>query len=305
MTTKVFSVRVCSAFASLLVGALALVGPASAVGEALPKEVKVRNVEFVLIPEGWFFKTGGVPGVNEETAGNKKIWLDAFYIGKHEARARDLEPFMNQLNDKGRALYGGATESCSLRPGASGKYALVEPDKDLPATHLSWTLADQWVRWLGFRMPTEAEWEKAARGSDQRVYPWGDELPDETYANFNTPSAEGCIVWPVDRPIKGQSPYGVLNMAGNVREYVADWENPEFDRQLAEDARNPVAPRAGEGTKMLKGGRWASSKEELRISNRNTGAPDQPFRCNGARFALDVAAVREYLVKGNAVVITH
>jgi iron(II)-dependent oxidoreductase len=211
---------------------------------------------------------------------------------------------MNQGSAVEKGVYGGATESCTLRPDKTGKFVLVQPAADLPATHLSWSLADQWSRWLGFRLPTEAEWEKAARGSDQRNYPWGNELPDETYANFNTPSAAGCIVWPVDRPSKGKSPYGVFNMAGNVREYVADWVNPDFDRELIDGARNPVAPRSGQGTKMLKGGRWASSLTELRISDRITTNSEAPFRCNGTRFALDVATMREHLAKGSAVVIT-
>lgn len=288
---------------SCLIGCLGLAGASMADSAGLPKEVKVRNVEFVLIPEGWFFKTGGIAGPSEETNGNRKVWLDAFYIGKYEARARDLEPFMNRFGERERGAYGGVTESCTLRPDDTGKYALVQPAADLPATHLSWALADQWARWMGFRLPTEAEWEKAARGSDQRIYPWGDELPDETHANFNTPSAAGCIVWPVDRPAKGRSPHGIYNMAGNVREYVADWENPDFDKQLADGARNPVAPRGGDGLKMLKGGRWASSAWELRLAYRVTTPPETPFRCNGTRFALDVATVREHLGKGTATVV--
>ncbi len=302
MTSSFSKFRFLLACFGLLTGGLALAGTAGAASETLPKEIKVHNVEFVLVPEGWFFKTGGVPQGNEETGGNKKIWLDAYYIGKYEARARDLEPFLNKVKGNWRVLYGGDTESCSLRMGTSGQYELVSSEDDLPATHLSWSLADQWARWLGFRLPTEAEWEKAARGSDQRVYPWGNEPPDETYANFNTTSR--CLVWPVVRLSKGQSPYGAFNMAGNVREFVADWKNPDFDSQLAEGARNPVSPRADKGMKMLKGGRWASSPETIRVSSRIVATPDEPFQCNGTRFALDAAVVREHLANGNASVIS-
>jgi formylglycine-generating enzyme required for sulfatase activity len=294
--------RLGLAFAGLLTGWLVLTGSATAGSETLPKEIKLRDVEFVLVPEGWFFKTGGVSQGSEATGGNKKIWLDAYYIGKYEARARDLEPFLNKGNGTVRALYGGDEESCSLRLGASGQYELVSVEADLPATHLSWSLADQWARWLGLRLPTEAEWEKAARGSDQRLYPWGNEPPDETYANFNTTSR--CLVWPVDRLSKGQSPYGALNMAGNVREFVADWQNAEFDQQLPEGARNPATPRAGAGGKLMKGGRWPSTPEGIRISARNVATPDEPFQCNGTRFALDAAVARAHLASGKAVVIT-
>ncbi len=269
--------------------------------DPLPREVSIRGVEFVLVPEGWMFKTGGVPRGTELSGGNLKVWLDTFYIAKHEARARDLEPFLNGGEAGARSLYGGDTESCSLRVGDDSRYKLVDPVADLPATHLSWTLADRWARWMGFRLPTEAEWEKAARGTDQRIYPWGNDPPDETYANFNVTSQ--CLVWPVTRLSKGQSPYGVLNMAGNVREYVADNYNPEFDKSLVEGARNPVATRAATQSRMLKGGRWASTPETIRISSRVLAAPDNPFQCNGTRFAIDAATVREHLARGTAAVL--
>ena len=115
MTSNLCMSRFGLACACLLTGWLVMAGTATAGGEALPMEIKVNNVEFVLVPEGWFFKTGGVSQGSEETGGNKKIWLDAYYIGKYEARARDLEPFLNKGNDNTRALYGGNAESCSLR----------------------------------------------------------------------------------------------------------------------------------------------------------------------------------------------
>lgn len=282
--------------------ALPLLGHASAsiATETLPKEVVVRGVEFVLVPAGWFFKTGGIPDGLNESGGNQRVWLDAFYIGKHEARARDLAPLLNDGDATLRALYGGDTKSCSLRTAADGGYALVEPESDLPATHLSWVLADRWARWMGFRLPTEAEWEKAARGDDRRLYPWGDDPPDETYANFNTSTR--CLVWPVDRNVKGRSPYGALNMAGNVREYVADRANPEFDRALKDGARNPVSPATAEDRVILKGGRWASTPETIRISARVTTHANDPFQCNGTRFALDAAKLVELLRTGAATV---
>ena len=288
----------------VLIGAAALAlqaTPALAAGDALPQKVAIRGVEFVLVPEGWAFKTGGVPSGTDDSGGNLRIWLDAFYIAKHEARARDLEPFLNSGEAGARSLYGGDSESCSLRLSNAGSYFLVDPAADLPATHLSWVLADRWARWMGFRLPTEAEWEKAARGADQRIYPWGDDRPDETYANFNVTSR--CLVWPVTRLSKGQSPYGALNMAGNVREYVADGYNPAFDQSLAEGVRNPVAARGPSNEVMLKGGRWASTPETIRIQSRVLTSPDKPFQCNGTRFAVDVATVRNHLARGDALIL--
>lgn len=275
--------------------------------EVLPREVKVRNVEFVLVPEGWFFKSGGVPSADSPNGGNVRVWLDAFYIAKYEARARDLVPFMNtRLLDA--KYYAGDIASCSMRLGKDGAYRLVEPEADLPATHLSWVLADQWARWMGFRLPSEAEWEKAARGEDQRMYPWGNEPPDDTYANFDVTSH--CLVWPVDRAGKGNSPYGVVNMAGNVREFVADWHNEVHDRLQKDGMKNPpgpdkalASPGVPANAKFLKGGRWASKPFQLRIAERVAAPHDEPFQCNGTRFALDVAAVKKHLADGAAVVL--
>lgn len=277
--------------------------------EPLPREISINGTAFVLVPEGYFYKTGGIPLGQLPDGGNLKVWLDTFYIGKYEARARDLVGFLNAKAGTTRGEYFGKTESCSVKLGPSGEYYLVEPDKDLPATHFSWTVANELAGWMGFRLPTEAEWEKAARGTDQRLYPWGNDPPDDTYANFNAWSE--CLVWPVDTMPKGRSPYGAYNMAGNVREFVADWLNAEHDASLQDGARNPVsdkfgtlAPGIARPSKILKGGRWASVAGEIRISARIPTPHDEPFQCNGTRYAIDVAAARTHLKNGSAKIIS-
>lgn len=290
--------RACGTF---LLGCLALIAPTAA-QDKLPGEVMIRNVEFVLIPEGWFYKTGGVMAGADGRDSNAKVWLDNYYIAKYEARARDFAPFMNAERGRSDHLYAGRMESCSVRQDQTGKYYLVDPAQDLPAAHMSWELADRFARWMGFRLPTEAEWEKAARGNDQRRYPWGDETPDDSYANFYV--AADCLVWPVDSASKGRSPYGVFHMAGNAREFVADWLNPEADAKLADGVRNPVANTPPETSpqraRLLKGGRWGDSAVGIRIAARVWMAPEQSFRCNGTRFAVDVQTVRDLLARGEA-----
>lgn len=292
----------------LLTGlALATMGRGADAADPLPREVSIRNVEFVLIPEGPFYRHSGIHSEAEPGGEMLKVWLDAYYIAKYEARARDLVPFMNQTNP-GRRLYAGKNESCSMRKDKDGAFTQVTPWLDLPATHMSWVLADTWAKWMGFRLPTESEWEKAARGTDQRVFPWGDEPPDDTYANFYT--ASSCQVWPVDRAAKGRSAYGVFNMAGNIREYVADWHEGESDAgrlayisQLQDEAKRDGLPPVKPSVRLLKGGRWASSPLQLKISHRQGWRDEEEsFRCNGTRFAIDAAVVREHLAKGTATV---
>lgn len=289
--------------------------------ETMPAEVMINGVEFVYIPAGFFYKTGGVPSegkgfefLTEITGGNVKVWLDGFYIAKYEARARDLANYLNSEAGKSE-MYAGETASCSLRKAENNEFILVNPEKDLPATHLNSHLADRWSSWMGFRLPNEYEWEKAARGEDQRLYPWGDNYPDETYAGFSTYSS--CYTWPVNSFKKGVSPYGVYNMAGNVREFIAGWYNFESDKNLKEGARNPTV--ADEGSlrsggyeseyngpwRILKGGRWGSKYQQLLITYRNFHNPDRPFRCNGTRFAIDESRVKQHLENGTAQVITE
>jgi formylglycine-generating enzyme required for sulfatase activity len=308
--------KICGAVAVMLLMTCRLGLAQSASDTAvLPQEVIIRGVEFVLIPQGWFYKTGGQPQPGQEFliheeygVGNVRVWLDSFYLAKYEARARDLVAHLNSADAKG-VVYAGSTLSCSARLGPDGKYVQFRPDEDLPATHLSWRLADNWARWMGFRLASEMEWEKGARGADQRTYPWGDDYPDDTFAGYKTSS--DCHTWPVNSFLKGRSPYGLHNMAGNVREFVADWYDIARDRQLKDGDRNPAPAVRGttqEGRngwdagpwKILKGGRWASHEEQIRIGARIYYRPEDAFRCNGTRFAMDVAVVREHLAKGTA-----
>lgn len=293
-------------------------GLASAV-EDLPKEVMINGVEFVQIPAGEFFKTGGVASSKEKyrfynnyfaEPGNVKVWLDTYYIAKYEGRARHFADFLNDPAP-GPEKTAVSSASCSVQLAGDGRYSVLQSENDHPATNLSWEVADRWAKWMGFRLPSEAEWEKAARGPDRRSYPWGDDQPDDTFAGFN--SGGGCRTWPVHSFEKGKSPYGIYNMAGNVREYVADWYDAEADKALADGARNPRGqhgsvrvngiPGEDGPWKFLKGGRWASWPIEMRVDYRSYFAPEETFRCNGARFALDADVVREHLKNGRAQVL--
>jgi formylglycine-generating enzyme required for sulfatase activity len=282
---------------------------------AMPKEVLINGVEFVHVPEGWFWHVVGTGDRNYTPPGQTwfrdvEIWLDGYYVAKYEARARDFKRFIESGAAKHLAEYRwGEREGCALQKhGDEGDWFLVKPELDLPVTHLSWNLADEFARWMGFRLLRETEWVKAARGSDKRPFPWGEEYPDDTFGGFGV--ASGCNPTPVDAFPNGKSPYGIYNMAGNVLELVQDWENHQHDKAMKDGDRNP--PPASEGSlepgyeapmKISKGGRWGSKPNFLHVHGRRYLEADKWFICYGTRFAIDERTVREHLNQGTAKVV--
>lgn len=304
-----------------LLSLLTLIGaslglPAMAAPAApLPETVVINGVEFVHIPAGnfWFaIETYNVPPELDPGDGKDhwfnevQVWQDGFYMAKYEATARDFQRFMSGDQVAHRDQYRmGETQGCGVRRDASGAYFLMDETRNLPVTHLSHQLAIEFAHWMGFRLPTEAEWVKAARGTDRRLWPWGNEYPDDTFAGFNYPAS--CNAAPVDSFEKGRSPYGLYNMGGNVFEHVQDWYNIPHDLGLKTGDRNPVADAPGPATRdvptprgILKGGRWSSPAEGMAVYRRTLHPPDAGFVCFGVRFALDETAVRQHLADGPA-----
>ena len=199
----------------------------------------------VLVPEGEFL-------YGDE---NQRLALSAFYMDQYEVTASRYARF---LQETGR-----------VKPHKWNEVNLVS-DGDRPIIGVTWYDADAYCRYYGKRLPTEQEWEKAARGTDGREYPWGNEEPTSRHANFRKCcDMEGyAALTAAGEHEAGKSPYGIYDMAGNVWE----WTSSHYDSS----------------SKVLRGGSWLDFDGLLRTTIRNWGGRTNRWDDKGFRCAQDI-----------------
>jgi serine/threonine-protein kinase len=207
----------------------------------------------VYVPAGEF-PMGTTQGFEDEQPVHT-VYVDGFWIDQTEMTNEQFAAF---LNEKGNQEEGGAmwlnvnSEDCLIEQ-VGGKYQPKSGYANHPVVGVTWYGAAAYCEWAGARLPTEAEWEYAARGPEGRVFPWGDEF-DCTLCNS---WAEGCDGYDRTAPVGsfpgGASWCGALDMLGNVWEWVADWYGPDY--YANSPSRNPTGPSSGV-YRVMRGGSW-------------------------------------------------
>lgn len=215
----------------------------------------------VRVPAGPFRM--GSEGGNQDERPQREVTLPAFWIDKYCVTNAQYRRFL------------AATEGAIKPPPSFARDDFVGPRQ--PVVSVSWEEAAAYARWAGKRLPTEAEWEKAARGAEGRTYPWGGE-PPAGRANFG--GAHPGPLPPGSFP-GGASPYGVMDLAGNVAEWVADYYGRGYYAEAPD--RDPRGPARG-ASRVVRGGWWRDKAGELRAFRRGHLPPAQRhggvgFRC--------------------------
>ena len=242
-----------------------------------PVITDTSGAEMMLVKESPFLM--GYDAGNDDEKPAHIVSLDAYYIDKHEVTNADYKACVDAL-------------ACEL-PKTTTFYVSVL-HRNHPVVYVSWEKAIDFCEWRDARLPTEAEWEKAARGTESISYPWGNSFSksalnycdldceyswaDKSFRDHYTTTA------PVGTYPRGESPYGTLDMAGNVAEWVADWYDNDYYKESPQ--ANPFGAETGI-YRVLRGGSWYNKKTDVRTFQRSYLRPNVAYNYIGFRCATD------------------
>lgn len=226
-------------------------------------------VAMVTLPAGAFRMGRDGAEALEDERPSHEVWLDAFAIDRYEVTTQAYATFLAQSQRAAPAFWDTV---------------VLAKHGDRPVVGVSWDDARAFCQWAGKRLPTEAEWEKAARGTDERKYPWGNQDPTPDRANFALGARFSYeqVLLPVGRFPAGASPYGVQNLAGNAGEWVQDWYGGSYYE--TSPPSNPQGPDQGQ-FRVLRGGSWSDLPKYLLTYSRFKLLPETQNSFTGFRCA--------------------
>ena len=256
----------------------------------------------ILVPSGRFSMGSGWKYSNPDQKPLREIYLDAYYIDKYEVTNADFHKFVEAGGYKKREywsdagwqfiqgykdflirraeLYGVDEQSLREIQVLPVAFQRIHFNRNKePVTGISWYEAAAYAKWVDRRLPTAAEWEKAATGMEKLEYPWGNTFD---WSNLFLPTASGHRIHLVGSYPNDMSPYGVMDMAGNVREWVADWYAESYDTVSV--PKNPTGPTNGT-KKEVRGGFWGANRRQYRCSYRFSALPEERLLSIGFRCA--------------------
>lgn len=223
-----------------------------------------KGVSMVLVPAGEFTMGSTSDGENPIHT----VYLDDFYMDKYEV----TNAFYKACVDAG----GCTTPKLPTSYTRSSYYDNPQFD-DYPVLYVNWNKAKKYCEWRGGSLPTEAQWEKAARGTDGRTYPWGEGI-DCNKANYTSCGVGDTTK--VGSYESGKSQYGIYDLAGNVSEWVADFYDPNY--YASSPSSNPLGPKDGQD-RVLRGSSWVRPEDELYTFFRSFSSPDLGYWLYGFR----------------------
>jgi formylglycine-generating enzyme required for sulfatase activity len=245
---------------------LVVIPPVEVAVPEIAKQIRLTDGKVIVhVPAGefWLGSLADDPLASPDEWPQRRISLAGFWIDRTEIT---------------NAEYRRCVEAGGCTPARSQGQRFAEPEQ--PVVGVDWFQAANYCAWAGGRLPSEAEWEKAARGPDGRTYPWGNEFKGSVLnfcdanciQDWRDRSANDGFKFtgPVGSYPAGASPYGALDMSGSVWEWVADWYQAEAYALASAD--NPTGPPAGQ-QRVIRGGSWFDTGRSLRVANRHKDAP--------------------------------
>ena len=231
-----------------------------------PASAQPQEGSMAVVPAGEFMMGSSTGDADEQPA--HKVHVDAFSMDRYEVTVGQYATFLQATGVNSPLDWNTMNQPAHQKR---------------PVANVDWADAAAYCKWAGKRLPTEAEWEKAARGTDGRLYPWGNDPPTPLHANYGkTGSHDYGALALVGTLEAGKSPYGVYDMAGNVWEWVSDWYDNDYYKNSPQ--QNPTGPPMG-GFKVIRGGAWNSNMRNLRSADRYWDPPSfrslyfPGFRC--------------------------